>query len=330
MALSSEQIKQQSLNAYNQWCEQWREQAKAHYLAEHPNLGDYQNHGVGRACLVVANGYTLEENIETIKKYQHMVDIMVCDKAMGHLLDHGITPDFVLLCDANVSYEKYMEPWKDQLKETVLFSNVCANPKWTEGGHFKKQYFFVNEDVLRSEREFSELSNCYNFIPAATNVSNAMCVFLTQSNNNGRNNFFGYDKYLMIGFDYSWRSDGGYYAFSGEGGGKKNYMKHVQCLSWDGHLLYTSNNLLFSSKWLQQYIATFSLPFVQCGSRVLFGGTLRGDLAEHMQYEYKPEDAAIAQKTLAEVKVLESKKRELIDKIATIGRDHYEKMRATL
>lgn len=330
MSLTPDAIKQQSLSAYNQWAVQWRAQAKEHYREKHNNLKDFQNHGIGKACLLVGNGYSFEENIETIKKHQDNVDIVACDKSMGGLLDNGITPDFVLLCDANVSYEKYMKPYEDKLKDTILFSNVCANPDWTRGGKWKDKYFFVNEDVLKSEVEFSKISNCYNFIPAATNVTGAMSVFMTQSNNNGRNNFFGYDKILMIGFDYCWRPDGGYYAFDHEGGGKRNYMKHVGAISYDGQYIQTSNNLLFSAKWLDKYIRTFSLPFVQCGKGCLLSGAVKGDLEKHIQYSYRAEDREEIRSAMSELSKLDLLRNKLNNKIQEIGRDHYNNMRATL
>lgn len=332
MAITTDAIRAQSESAYNQWCVQWREQAKHHSQFEMKSLDDFQNTGVGKAVLCCANGYSLEENMETIKKYRDNVDILACDKSLGHLMNNGIKPDFVLLCDANVSYEKYMQPWEDQLKDTVLFSNVCANPKWTQPDKWKDMYFFVNEDVLKSEEEFSALSGCQNFMPAATNVSGAMVVFLTRSDNKGRNNFFGYDKILTVGFDYGWRKDGGYYAYdwqgggSGEGTGKRHYMRHNYCISFDGHLVYTSNNLLFSAKWLDKYIKTFQLPVIQCGKKALLNAAVRRDLESQIKYRYKPEDAGIVQGFTKKLREAEALRKEMLNKINQIGQDHYNNM----
>ena len=266
---------------------------------------------------------SLEENIETIKKYQDNVDILCCDKSLKPLLDNGITPTYCLVCDANVSYETYMKPVEDKLQDITLFSNVCANPKWTKNGNWKDVYFFVNEDILKSEIEFSGLSGCRNIIPAGTNVSNAMIVFLTQSNNNGRNNFFGYDKILMIGFDYSWDDDK-YYAFNSTGDGKQNYMKQVYLYNLGGKLCYTSTNLLFSAKWMDKFIHTFKQNVYQCSKRSILAGMGYKDLEEQLKYRYKPEDSN-------KVRSLVEYKRELLAKINQIdhdvfvvGRDHYK------
>lgn len=328
--MSKEQIRKQSEAAYGQWADQWRKQAKEHYKEKHLRMEDFHNIGVGKACVVVANGQSLEENIDVLREHQENVDIMVCDKALGHLIDNGITPTYVLVCDANVSYEKYMRPWEDKLKDTILFINVCGNPKWTRGNKFKKTYFFVNEDCLKSEIEFSKLSNCKNVIPAATNVSNAMCVLLTQCSNRGRNNFFGYDKYLLLGYDYCWSNEKNYYAFDHDGGGKRWYMRHNIVVDKAGKIVSTSNNLLFSSKWLHHYLALFKLLFVNCSDTTILPCISMGKLEDHITYKYKTDDMPAVRKLIKELNNIEMLKKNLVDKITKISTDHYKEVSATL
>ena len=218
--LSELDVQMQSRQAYGQWCVQWRENARYH--GERCAMDDFSDlHGIGfgRAALCIANGSSFETEIETIKKHAHNVDIIACDKTLGHCLDHGITPKFVILCDANVNFDRYCAKWADKLQDTILVSNVCAATKWATIPNWKKVYFFTLKDVLKSELEFSALSGCKNIMVAGTNVSNSMVIFLTQCDNHINQNFFGYDKILLIGFDYCW--DERYYAFSEDGDGKK-------------------------------------------------------------------------------------------------------------
>lgn len=322
--MNTDQIVAQSRAAYGQWAKQWREQAQTHSHFKMKSLLNLESSGIGRAILCVANGYSFEENIETIKAHQHNVDIICCDKTLGHLIDHGITPKYVLICDANVNYELYMEPWKNKLQDTIALVNVCANPKWAASGNWKDIYFFVNKDVLGSEKEFSELSGCRNFIPAGTNVSNAMVVMLTQSDNNGRRNFFGYDKILLIGYDYSWRYGGKYYAFDDDGGGKHQYMRHAYCATVGGDFAYTSGNLAFSAQWFESYVKAFNLPVVQCTKQSILAGIKTGDLAEHMQYRFRPEDSDSVRSAAKELRVLNTRMNELKNQLASIGRAHWD------
>ena len=262
---------------------------------KHPqhSIEDFKNSGFGKAALLVANGYSFEENIEVIKKHQSNVDIICCDKTLGHLISNGITPKIVVVCDANVDYETYLEPYKDKLQNTYLFMNICGNPKWADNGNWKNKFFFVNKDILQSEIEFMQISGCKNIIIAGTNVSNAMLILLTQCENGQKVNYFGYDKYILIGYDYSWKIKGSYYAFDKTGTGKDKYMAQMFFYADDGEPLYTSGNLFFSNKWIEEYIHTFRLPVVQTAKHSIlqFGSTK--DLAYQMSYQGNKEDAKI-------------------------------------
>lgn len=330
--MDSSRIRQQSESAYKQWKVQWRDHATQHAKFKQATFEDFENIGVGKACLIVANGYSLEEEIETIKKYQNKVDILCCDKTLGHLLANGITPTYCLVCDANVNYEKYMEPWKDQLKKVTLFVNVCANPKWTHNGNWKDIYFFVNKDIINSHEEFSNLSGCKNLVVAGTNVSNAMVIMLTQSENSLRRNLFGYDKILLIGFDYSWKHGGKYYAFDETGEGKDQYMRHNYVTGPTGKFQYTSGNLAFSMEWLAQYIKVFQLPVVQCSndSILLLNGSTPLKLEKQIQYGYRQQDKDVVRDMIKELRKIKRRESEITSSIQKIGRDHYMAMNRSL
>lgn len=320
----NDEVYQQSINAYNQWKEKWRAHAKlSRRWAPFKSFRDFMNIGVGRAVVCVANGYSFEEHIETLIAHAGNVDIMCCDKTLGHLLDNGIKPTYCLVADAVVDYEKYMKPWEQQLQDTYLFSAITANPKWSLQGNWKDRYFYANLDCLGSEKEFMELSGCSNLIPAATNVSNAMVVALTQSDNNQRMNYFGYDKILLVGYDYSWRHNGGYYAFDHEAGGKRYYMKHVYICTKSGNHGYTSTNLMFSARWLDRYIQQFNLPVVNCSQETLLSSRYSGNLAEQMQYRYKPEDGAFVREQIAMRDKLMKEAEDIAQRVMAVGNDHY-------
>lgn len=320
--MDSQRIMDQSKAAYGQWAPQWREHCKINSKIPMKNLENYQATGIGKAALCVANGYSLELEIETIKKYQNNVDIFACDKTIGSLLDHGVVPDFCIICDANVDYETYLEPWKDKLKDTVAIMNVCGNPKWVHGIEWKDVYFFVNKDILKSEHEFSALSGCKNIVPAGTNVSNAMVILLTQSDNEGKRNFFGYDKILLIGFDYCWIYGGNYYAFDKTGGGKSNYMRHIHCQTADCDWAYTSGNLAFSAEWLTKYVKTFDLPIVQCTKKTILSSLRFGVLEEQMQYKGQTEDSLGVRKIVAELQKLVKRQSEIQKYLVDVERRH--------
>jgi hypothetical protein len=287
------------------------------------NLNELEFSGVGKAALCVATGYSFEKEIETIERYQRHVDIICCDKSLGSLIGRGIHPKYCLVCDANVSYEKYLQPWEDQLANTIMISNVCANPLWAEKGNWKDKYFFVVMDILKSELEFSGLSGCRNIVPAGTNVSNSLVIILTQSVNEVRKNFFGYDKILLIGFDYSWGLNDPYYAFDRTGGGKHNYMRHGFLFDLKGDLVCSSSNLVFSAKWLSQYITAFNLPVVQCTKHTVLGTPKNGKLSEQMQYSFHPEDAEHVRDKMKLRKVLSDRLQSVDKDLSDVAWKHH-------
>ena len=329
--MTPEQIKAQTAQAYKQWCVQWRAHATHHSKWKMKSFAELQFSGIGKAILLVANGYSFEENLETIKKHQKNVDIMACDKTLGHLLDNGIVPKYCMVCDANVDYEKYMEKYKDQLKETILLINVCANPKWSDNGNWKDRYFFVNKDVAHHEIEFGQLSGCQNFVTAGTNVSNMMIVVVTQSDDEhpGRN-LFSYDKIILIGFDYSWKLGGKYYAFDVEGGGKTYYMRHIYGLSYRGKMLYTSGNLQSSATWAEKYVKAFKLPVVQCSMDSLVNFGEARDLESNMKHRFRTSDREEVQRLVLQKNHIAEQMRKIDTKLKTISKDHYLAHVATL
>jgi hypothetical protein len=321
--MKHEQIVKQSVACYNQWATVWRKNAAEHAAFKHNSFEDFRNIGIGRAVLCVANGYSFEENIEVIKANARNVDIMACDKTLGHLLKHGIKPKYCVVCDANVNYEKYLKPYEDQLDKTILIQNVCGNPEWSKNGNWQAKYFYVNKDVMGYEKEFMKISGCKNAVTAGTNVSNMMIVLLTQCDNEKRQNLFGYDKILLIGYDYSWKPDGKYYAFDEDGGGKKFYMRHVHGIAPSGKYIYTSNNLSSSASWLNLYISAYKVPVVQCSPDTIMPFGRTGKLEDHMKYEHKPSDRGRVKNLLIQKLSLETELNRINNNLKNIATDHW-------
>lgn len=320
MSLSDSEVLAQSKNCYDQWCVQWREHAS--FIGkrfDQKSLNDFHQSGMGRAILCIANGASFEENIDVIKKHKANVDIMCCDKTLGHCISNGIIPKFCVISDANVSYETYMKPWEKKLNKTILIANVCANPKWASNGNWKDMYFVVYKDSIKSEIEFAGISNCPNMMVASTNVSNAMVVTLTQCDNVQTRNFFGYDKILLIGYDYSWYDK--YYSFNHDGNGKNNYMRGVYLNNNNNDFCYSSTNLMFSARWIDQYINTFKLPVINCTKKSVLGARY-ADLESQMQYRHKPEDSLLVQKKVKMREELQNKINSINKTLENIAQDH--------
>lgn len=280
--LTNEQIKKQSLNAFNQWKSDWIANTKANKPYIKGSI--YQNLtgiGKGKLLLALANGPSLDRDIEIIKKYRKYFDIICVDKTFKYLMDHGIKPNYVCLCDANVNFEKYCNGL--DTKDTILLSNMCSQKQWIS--YWKGPvFFFINKDSIKSEELFCAISDYYDLIPAASNVGNCMLVLCHL--------VLQYDKVICHGFDYSWQA-GTYYA--GDASPKECWMANTMISDYRGHQVRTSNNLMFSVKWIQAYLKNMRVTnFINCTEGGLLTGipvkklekTILGEIKNYFIFDY--------------------------------------------
>ncbi len=268
MALSKDEILRQSKNAFAQWESTWREYAKINgeiYRQKGISFQDLAFTGVGRTALCIGFAPSFENKIQEIKDNinRGSTDIICVDKALGKLIEHGIIPDYVVTCDSGVSYEKWCEPYLESTKDIILLANINSNIEWTrnwKGGIC----FFVHKDNIQSEEIFTKISGCNEMIPAGSNVGNSVCVFATH--------VLQYDEYLLVGYDFCWGDDDNYYAFNDSD--KRYWMKHSHVIDNKGRIVYTSNNLQFSCKWL----ADFYTKVVTTGKIKMFNCSEKGIL----------------------------------------------------
>ena len=279
--LTYRDVKRQSTAVFNQFGEsKWIPFAKENAI--HPNRRDpmeLQNCGVGKVLLAVAFGASLEEHIDTIKKYRDRVDIICPDKSFKALMDQGIKPDYVMLCDCNILWPKW-GPDESITQDIKLIATPYANTMWTRRWQ-GPIYFYVNRDAIGSEKTFMEVMGPRTrTIPASSNVSNSQVVFLTGVDEWSQMVFAGYEKILLVGYDYSWRPDGNYYAWS-DPKPKRFYMHHRTLRDINSDIVFSSENLIFSAKWLAQYVRSFRMNAINCSGRGLLD-IKRGELEKEL------------------------------------------------
>ena len=253
--LGTKEILDQSRSALRQWEPRWRANAKENGMVARARGLTHETflmEGMGRRTVICANGPSLEESLPLIAEYAGVVDAMCCDKAFGHFIKAGIVPKFCFVADAVISWEKYGQPFAAVSKDTVLIANVTANPKWAQNWE-GPICFYTNRDNNGTEKIFGEISGVRQCIPASSNVGNTAIVFPTQ--------IMGYDRYLLAGYDMSWKPYGKYYAFDEQGGigGKRGFMNHRILNDSRGNIVYSSMNLIFSAKWLGSWIQELAM-----------------------------------------------------------------------
>ena len=256
--LTKEDINKQSQGTWIRWRHDWIKNSKANHDVKRKPLKDLINYGEGKSILQIAFGNSLKQNIENIKAIyvEEDFDVLCCDKAFGYLMENGIVPNFCLVADANID-----DIWfKDHdTSKTKLIANIAANTNWTQ--HWDDDiYFYSNWDSIQTAKILGKIGDCYEVIPAASNVSNAQIVFVNQ--------IMGYKWQVLIGFDYSWQDDQ-YYA-TGDYKQKKSWMNHMTLLS-KGRILQTSMNLMFSVQWMSMYLKKTKAKVIDCSNGLLEG-----------------------------------------------------------
>lgn len=277
--LNWRQVKAQSDSVFNQFGELWQKNANINAKLERKDTKDFHNIGIGKRLVCCALGESLEENVETIRKYRDRVDVLTCDKGFQALLNHGVKADYVLLCDASIVFDKWIKDAINETKGVKLLATPYANPDWTTKWKGDR-YFFINKDSIQTEKIFIKIfGEDIRVIPAGSNVSNAMLIFMTGADEDNNVNYSGYEEFFLVGYDYSWRPDGNYYAWKNPAP-KRYYMNHRTLLDLNNDIIFSSENLLFSAKWLYSYISTFRLPVINCSNRGLLEIPHRGKLED--------------------------------------------------
>lgn len=264
--VSKKEVVRQSNQVFNQFGDKWKLFSRYNVRLPRRNINELQNSGIGKTLLCAAMGESLEDSIPLIKANRHKFDLLTCDKGFGTLLEHGIKADYVMICDCNIPF-RWFKPYVNESKGVKLISTLYASPRWTSKWKGDR-YFYVNRDAINSQKIFGPMlpPGELRTIPAGSNVSNAMVVFFTGSDETQNVNWSGYERYLLVGYDYSWRHDGNYYAFANPRP-KRFYMNHRTVVGTDGRHCLTSENLFFSAKWFYSYMTMHKLPIINCSGR---------------------------------------------------------------
>lgn len=290
--LKTEEVLAQSKAAMAQWGPTWEKHATRNGEL-FKKLGHSHKEllfkGAGRTLVICGMGPSLETQIDTLKKYQDnpAVDIMCVDKAMGFLLDRGVTPKWVNIADAGIDYNRWCEKNIEKTRDIHLLSNITANPEWTHNWRYNQNenniWFYVNRDNIQSEKIYSAISGCNDLIHAGSNVGNSCVIFAAS--------ILGYEEILLLGFDFAWRYEDNYYAFADEkeiGTNKRGWMRHMMQIDKSGNVTNTSQNLNFSARWLSDYynleLKQFGIKIFDCSKTGILFGVPDANLESKMQH----------------------------------------------
>ena len=254
-----EEVTKQSIRAYKRWKSLWHENA-AHNKAVYTATQSLIAKGAGKGVIIFGFGPSFSGNAKQVSSnnLHHQYDVICVDKALKGCIENKIIPNYVLVADAQVSFEKYGTIAPELCKRITLLAAITANYKWAEywranGGTVQ---FIINKDGIRTHKVFSKYldpnkGECIQ-IPAASNVFNAAYVFATL--------VLKYSEVLLCGADYSFKLKGTYYGDASKpvdtnwGVSKKYFTNHYTMLDVNNELVQVSHNMSFSARWLTDFI----------------------------------------------------------------------------
>jgi len=312
--LTYKDVKEQSETVFRQFGEsKWLPFTAQNAKLTHRNGRDLANVGIGRVAVSAVMGASLEKNIDAMIKYRDRYDLITNDKCFGILLEHGLKADYVVLCDCNIPY-RWIEKYIPETKDVKLIANCYANPEWTTAW-LGERYFFINRDSLESEKKFLKIMPANTMtIPAGSNVSNAIMCFFLNIDEKSSINFAGYEHIFLVGYDYCWKPDGSYYAFANPVP-KRNYMNNRTLLDFNGDIVFTSENLFFSAKWLYSYLTAHRLPYVwNCSGSGLLDIPHKANLAKML--DRVNADPEYRKQILTELEAVKKAKRDFEGTVA--------------
>lgn len=255
------EVQKQSKRAFDRWGPLWHENATENkkYIT---SIAPLMNIGANKKVIVCGFGPSFANNIKLIKKHNlhHTHDIIVIDKALKTTLKAGIIPNYLIVADAQVSFEKYGQVPKEICERVKLIPAITANYKWAKHWHNNggKVYFTLNKDGIRTHKIFREYFKDTGqepiIIPAASNVLNSAYVTAAL--------YMQYNELLICGADYSYKLGANYYGDSSKPKDtnlkidKKYFCNHFSTVDINNDIVQVSVNMQFSAKWLVDLINT--------------------------------------------------------------------------
>lgn len=265
--IDRKETEMQSMKAFNKWKKLWINNCKENKPRIKTTQRSLLNKYKDKTLLLIAYGPSFKDNIKEIKEKGLHVDknyVIGCvDKAFRPLIKEMVYPEFCLIADGHVSAKEWLYGVDDKENDDIelgignclLISNVYGCPdwpkKWEEVRGATGIYWYLNKDSLNvtennkygTAEYFGPMVDYYEMIEAASNVGNSLAVFSIK--------IFGCKHIMLFGYDYSWGL-GNYYGSVDHK--KRVYMPHERLVDCNNDIVFSSPNMIFSSKWLIRYI----------------------------------------------------------------------------
>lgn len=129
----------------------------------------------GMPAIVVGAGPSLQKNIDLLAEAGNRYPLFCCDRALAKAVERGITPQFVIVCDAQDVVADFLAP--HDTSKIVLLATTFTSPKVLALPWLKRVFFnMLDIDTKFSEASMNLTEKRIGMIPGTVIVGNAAFV----------------------------------------------------------------------------------------------------------------------------------------------------------
>jgi hypothetical protein len=156
-------------------------------------LSDLENKFIGQTAIIAAAGPSLNDNISKIKANRDKFVVFSVNKAVRHLLENGIVPDFVVCLDASYM-GKTLSGLTEQLTDVACIMDIRTDHYVLED-KFKQVFVNFSETDFLSKR----IAKFNKFIKFYEAGGSASTLALTAASK------MGFSKIILVGVDLAFK-----------------------------------------------------------------------------------------------------------------------------
>lgn len=223
-------------------------------------LGKRPKSTIKSPIFIVGSGPSLDQRIETIKKYKDKAIIVSAGTALLSLYKHGITPDFHVEIESH--YESYVVinqiNDEDFLNKITLIGAIQLTPKISN--LFKESILFVKDSTAIYELTKQITDRCKGTTPTCTNTALGLATYFLSEN------------MFLFGTDYGFRDKSNHHSKHSiyyseekseliEESNRDRHKNLIDIESVDGDLIQTTTMYNASKRRIESDLKTFSKEY---------------------------------------------------------------------
>lgn len=216
-----------------------------------PSCGELRKIFAGKNVVIVAGGPSVDDELESLKKYRKDVVILSVGTVARKLISVGIRPDAIIITDPQDTMYRQVEGLDADDIPLLLLSTASRSVV----KHYHGPIYLVYQEGFEPAEQVAKANGYPLFQTGGSVTTTALDVSIV----------FDADKIILVGADMAYTDNRSH--ASGVGREEHDFSDYRQILSVGGGQVYTTRNLDIYRKWIERRIADLRQPVVFNTSR---------------------------------------------------------------